>query len=96
MLTVKTTNNFDQCGSRDDKITLYFGGLGQITDPINRFKAWIKCFGWVTTNSCDICTHRLENDKTIEKNCNDAKQVLEWYFHLIKNRVILRASKTVL
>ncbi len=28
----KTTKHFDQCGSHDDKNTLYFGGLGQITD----------------------------------------------------------------
>ncbi len=27
----------DQCGSHDDKNTLYFGGLGQITDTITRF-----------------------------------------------------------
>ncbi len=33
----KTTNYFDQCGSHDDKNTLYFGGLGQITDIITRF-----------------------------------------------------------
>ncbi len=30
----KTTTNFD---SHDDKNTLYFGGLGQITDTITRF-----------------------------------------------------------
>ncbi len=33
----KTTKHFDQCGSQDDKNTLYFGGLGQITDTITRF-----------------------------------------------------------
>ncbi len=33
----KTTNYFDQFGSHDDKNTLYFGGLGQITDIITRF-----------------------------------------------------------
>ncbi len=33
----KTTKHFDQCGSHDDKNTLYFGGLGQITDTITRF-----------------------------------------------------------
>ncbi len=33
----KTTKHFDQCGSHDDKKTLYFGGLGQITDTITRF-----------------------------------------------------------
>ncbi len=31
------TKHFDQCGSHDDKNTLYFGGLGQITDTITRF-----------------------------------------------------------
>ncbi len=33
----KTTKHFDQCGSHDDKNTLYFGGLGQISDTITRF-----------------------------------------------------------
>jgi len=34
----KTTKHFDQCGSHDDKHTLYYyGGLGQITDTITRF-----------------------------------------------------------
>ncbi len=33
----KTTKHFDQCGSHDDKHTLDFGGLGQITDTITRF-----------------------------------------------------------
>ncbi len=33
----KTTKHFDQCGSHDDKNTLYFGGLSQITDTITRF-----------------------------------------------------------
>ncbi len=33
----KTTKHFDQCGSHADKNTLYFGGLGQITDTITRF-----------------------------------------------------------
>ncbi len=33
----KSTKHFDQCGSHDDKNTLYFGGLGQITDTITKF-----------------------------------------------------------
>ncbi len=33
----KTTEHFDQCGSHDDKNTLYCGGLGQITDTITTF-----------------------------------------------------------
>ncbi len=33
----KITKHLDQCGSQDDKNTLYFGGLGQITDTITRF-----------------------------------------------------------
>ncbi len=33
----KTTKHFDQCGSHDDKNTLYFGGLDQITDTITKF-----------------------------------------------------------
>ncbi len=33
----KTTKHVDQCGSHDDINTLYFGGLGQITDTITRF-----------------------------------------------------------
>ncbi len=32
----KTTKHFDQCGSHDDKKTLYVGGHGQITDTITR------------------------------------------------------------
>ncbi len=32
----KTTKHFDQCGSHDDKNTLYVGGHGQITDTITR------------------------------------------------------------
>lgn len=33
----KTTKHFDQCCSHDDKNTLCFGALGQITDKITRF-----------------------------------------------------------
>ncbi len=33
----KITKHFDSYGSHDDKNTLYFGGLGQITDTITRF-----------------------------------------------------------
>ncbi len=33
----KTTKHFYQCGSHEDKYTLYFGGPGQITDMITRF-----------------------------------------------------------
>ncbi len=33
----KTTKQFDQCGSHNDKNTLYFVGHGQITDTITRF-----------------------------------------------------------
>ncbi len=33
----KSTKHFDQCGSHDDKNTLYFGGFGQITDTITKF-----------------------------------------------------------
>ncbi len=33
----KTAKHFDQCGSHDEKNTLYSGGLGQITDTITRF-----------------------------------------------------------
>ncbi len=32
----KTTKHVDQCGSHDDKNTLYVGGHGQITDTITR------------------------------------------------------------
>ncbi len=35
----KTTKHFDQCGSHDDKNTLYVGDLGQITDTITRFRS---------------------------------------------------------
>ncbi len=65
-------------GSHDDKNTLYFGGLGQITDTITRFWSMNKMF-WVNNyilqtcnkvlaNSCDIWTHSLENVKTVSKN----------------------------
>ncbi len=74
----KTTKHFDQCGSPDDKNTLYFGGLSQITDTITRFWSMNEMF-WasnyilqtcnkVPANSCDICTHSLENVKTVSKN----------------------------
>ncbi len=77
----KTTKHFDQCGSHDDKNTLYFGGLGQITDTITRFWSmnemfWVSNYILQTCNkvlkfqqtSCDICTHSLENVKTVSKN----------------------------
>ncbi len=40
----KTTKRFDQCGSHNDKNTLYFGGLGQITDTITRFWSMNEMF----------------------------------------------------
>ncbi len=43
----KTTKHFDQCGSHDDKNTLYFVGLGQITDTITRFWSMNEMF-WVS------------------------------------------------
>ncbi len=69
----KTTKHFDQCGSHDDKNTLYVGDLGQITDTITRFWStnYIFCVSnyiLQTANSCDICTHSLENVKTVSKN----------------------------
>ncbi len=33
----KTPKHFDQCDSHDDKNTLYFVGLGQITDTMTWF-----------------------------------------------------------
>ncbi len=50
-----------QCGSHDDKNTLYFGGLGQITE------AWIKCFGWVTwVCSCgSVVDHCFSSTKVV-------------------------------
>ncbi len=43
----KTNTSFDQCGSHNDKNTLYFGGLGQITDTITRFWSMNEMF-WVS------------------------------------------------
>ncbi len=42
----KTTKQFDQWGSHNDKNTLYFVGHGQITDTITRFWSMNEMF-WV-------------------------------------------------
>ncbi len=43
----KTNTWFDQCSSHNEKNTLYFGGLGQITDTITRFWSMNEMF-WVS------------------------------------------------
>ncbi len=42
-----------QCDSRNDKNTLYFGGLGQITDTITRFWSMNEMF-WVSNYFTDM------------------------------------------
>ncbi len=57
---------FDQ--SHDDKNTLYFGGLGQITDTIFRFWSMNEMFWWVTK----FCIHAI-------KFWSSSKQL--WHLH---------------
>ncbi len=55
----KTAKRFDQCGSHDDKNTLYFGGLGQITDTITRFWSMNEMF-WVSNYILQTCNTVLK------------------------------------
>ncbi len=50
----KTTKHVDQCGSHDDINTLYFGGLGQITDKLTRFWSMNEMF-WVSNYILQTC-----------------------------------------
>ncbi len=60
----KTTKRFDQCGSHDDKNTLYFGGLGQITDTITRFWSMNEMF-WVSNYILQTCNKVLKFQQTV-------------------------------
>ncbi len=60
----KTTKPLDQCGSHDDKNTLYFGGLGQITDTITRFWSMNKMF-WVSNYILQTCNKVLKFQQTV-------------------------------
>ncbi len=58
------TKHFDQCGSHDDKNTLYFGGLGQITDTITRFWSMNEMF-WVSNYILHTCNKVLKFQQTV-------------------------------
>ncbi len=55
----KTTEHFDQCGSHCDINTLYFGGFGQITDTITRFRSMNEMF-WVSNYIFQTCNKVLK------------------------------------
>ncbi len=59
----KTTKHFEQCGSHNDKNTLYFGGLGQITDSITRFWSMKEMF-WVSYYILQTCNKVLKFQQT--------------------------------
>ncbi len=61
---VKKHQHFDQCGSHDDKKTLYFGGLGQITDTITRFWSMNEIF-WVSNYILQTCNNVLKVQQTV-------------------------------
>ncbi len=54
----KSTKYFDQCGSHYDINTLYFGGFGQITDTITRFRSMNEMF-WVSNYVLQTCNKVL-------------------------------------
>ncbi len=60
----KTTKHFDQYGSHDDKHTLYFDGLGQITDTITRFRSMNEMF-WVSNYILQTCNKVLKFQQTV-------------------------------
>ncbi len=60
----KTTKHFDQYGSHDDKHTLYFDGLGQITDTITRFRSMNEMF-WVRNYILQTCNKVLKFQQTV-------------------------------
>ncbi len=60
----KTTNHFDQCGSHDDKNTLHFGGLSQITDTISRFWSMNEMF-CVSNYILQTCNTVLKFQQTV-------------------------------
>ncbi len=60
----KTTKPFDKCGSHDDKNTLYFGGLGQITDTITRFWSMNEMF-WASNYILQTCNKVLKFQPTV-------------------------------
>ncbi len=60
----KTTKHCDQCGSHDDKNTLYFWGLGQITDMITRFWSMNEKF-WVSNYILQTCNTVLKFQQTV-------------------------------
>ncbi len=60
----KTTKHYDQCGSHEHKNTLYFGGLGQITDTITRFSGMNEMF-WVSNYILQTCNKVLKFQQTV-------------------------------
>ncbi len=60
----KTPKHFGQCGSHDDKNTLYFVGLGQITDTMTWFWNMNEKF-WVSNYILQTCNTILKFQLTV-------------------------------